>query len=91
MADNAVALDAFTTFDPRPLKEREEEIFPGKGTALVTLWKTRQFEYTWLRTLTRTYADFHEVIEAALSYALQALSLDGVREGWSDWLNPTGI
>ena len=72
----AVALDAFTTLDPRPIAGRAEEVFPGKGTLLADLWRTRQFEYTWLRTINRTYVDFRQVTEESLTYATRALALD---------------
>ena len=72
----AVALDAFTILDPRPIAARAEEIFPGKGPLLTDLWRTRQFEYTWLRTISRTYADFRQITEDSLVYAANALALD---------------
>lgn len=37
---------------------------------LTNAWRTRQFEYTWLRTLAGRYADFWQVTEEALTYAL---------------------
>ena len=43
----AVAFDAFPIFDPRPVFALTEELFPG--TVLSDGWRTRQFEYTWLR------------------------------------------
>jgi len=69
-------LDAFTTLDPRPIAARAEEVFPGKGTLLADLWRTRQFEYTWLRTISRTYADFRQITEESLTYAARAMALD---------------
>ncbi len=47
----AIAFDGFPIIDPRPVAARTEEIFPGKGVELGNAWRTRQFEYTWLRTL----------------------------------------
>jgi 2-haloacid dehalogenase len=49
----AVAFDAFATFDPRPVFALAERLFPNQGTALSNAWRTRQFEYTWLRTVSR--------------------------------------
>ena len=72
----AVALDAFTTLDPRLIAVRTEEAFPGKGLLLSDLWRARQFEYTWLRTVSRTYVDFRQIIEDSLVYAAHALALD---------------
>jgi 2-haloacid dehalogenase len=44
------------------------------------LWRTRQFEYTWLRTLSRRYTDFRRVTEDALVFAAAALGLELTRE-----------
>lgn len=72
----AIGLDGFTTFDPRPVVARAQVYFPGKGAELGNLWRTRQFEYTWLRTLMGRYADFWQVTEEALVFAAAALQLD---------------
>ncbi|MGC4054525.1 MAG: haloacid dehalogenase type II [Paludibaculum sp.] len=65
----AVAFDGFTIFDPRSVAKRAEEVLPGRGAALAGAWRTRQFEYTWLRSLTGSYADFWQVTGEALTYA----------------------
>jgi len=35
---------------------------------LLTLWRAKQLEYTWLRTLMERYADFARVTADALDY-----------------------
>jgi 2-haloacid dehalogenase len=65
----AIAFDAFTTFDPRPVYALAERLFPGRGAELSNIWRVRQFEYQWLRALAGQYADFREATEAALVYA----------------------
>src|SRR5258708_36852153 len=72
----AVAFDGFPISDPRPVVARLEEIFPGKGRQLGDAWRTRQFEYTWLRTLGGHYADFWQVTEESLVFAAKALGID---------------
>ena len=72
----AVAFDAFALLDPRPVFTLADELFPGKGAELSNLWRTRQFEYTWLRTVAGQYADFWRVTEDALRFAARALKLD---------------
>jgi 2-haloacid dehalogenase len=72
----AVALDAFTTFDPWPIAALAERLFPGKGPALISAWRTRQFEYSWLRTLMGRYASFWQVAEEALVFAARMLGLE---------------
>lgn len=72
----AIAFDGFPVIDPRPVVERAEELFPGKGTELSNAWRIRQFEYTWLRTLGGNYADFWQVSEDALAFAAKSLKID---------------
>lgn len=72
----AIAFDAFVIFDPRPVFALAEELFPGKGAELSSAWRTRQFEYTWLRTVAGRYEDFWRVTEDALAFAASALKLD---------------
>ena len=40
------------------------------------LWRTRQFEYTWLRTVGHQYADFWQVTEEALAFSCRSLKLE---------------
>jgi 2-haloacid dehalogenase len=72
----AVAFDGFVIIDPRPVAARAEEMFPGRGDALMEAWRTRQFEYTWLRTLAGRYAGFAQVTRDALIVAAKAVGLD---------------
>ncbi len=68
----AVAFDGLALFDPRPIFALMEQFFPGKGASIVATWRGRQFDYTWLRTLTGTYADFLQVTDDALMFAAEA-------------------
>src|SRR6476469_1795275 len=72
----AVAFDAFTTFDPRPVFALAEQLFPGRGAELSNVWRVRQFEYQWLRALAGRYADFWEATEAALVYAAHVVKVE---------------
>src|SRR5580658_5154923 len=72
----AIAFDAFPIFDPRPVFALVEQLFPGRGLELSNAWRTRQFEYTWLRTLSGRYADFWQVTDDALVYAANTFKLD---------------
>ncbi|HXP66329.1 MAG TPA: haloacid dehalogenase type II [Steroidobacteraceae bacterium] len=75
-AIRAVAFDAFALFDPRPVFNACESMFPGRGAELAILWRTRQFEYQWLRSLSGRYADFWSVTRAALEFAARSLNLN---------------
>lgn len=72
----AVAFDAFTLFDPRPIFLACEAVAPGRGSELASLWRTRQFEYQWLRALAGQYQDFFAATQAALEFAAQSLKVD---------------
>jgi 2-haloacid dehalogenase len=83
----AIAFDAFPILDPRPVFARAEQLFPGKGTELSNAWRTRQFEYTWLRTVSQRYADFWTVTEDALVFAAKMLKLDLTAEKRAQLMN----
>lgn len=68
----AVAFDAFTVFDPRPIVKTANTLFPEKGKALVNAWRARQFDYQWLSVLGEHYMDFWQATEAALESAARA-------------------
>jgi 2-haloacid dehalogenase len=72
----AIAFDAFPVFDPRPIFTLAERLFPGRGAELSNEWRTRQFEYTWLRVAAERYADFWQVTNEALEFAAAKLDLD---------------
>ena len=72
----AVAFDAFALFDARPVFAACEAVAPGRGNELANLWRTRQFEYQWLRALGQQYQDFHTATGAALEFAARALKID---------------
>ncbi len=71
----AVAFDAFAIFDPGSVLSLAESLLPGRAQSLVTSWRTRQFEYTWLRTAAARYADFESVTDDALTYAIREMKL----------------
>ena len=72
----AIAFDGFVIFDPRPIAALAEELFPGRGSEIVNTWRTRQFEYTWLRTLTGNYVEFWQVTAEALTFTAKLLGLN---------------
>jgi 2-haloacid dehalogenase len=73
---SVIAFDGLAVFDPRPIASLAESLFPGQGAALTNAWRARQFEYTWLRTMTGSYADFWHVTADALAFAAEWLKLD---------------
>jgi 2-haloacid dehalogenase len=75
----AVALDGFAVFDSRVITARVEELLPGKSPEFTAIWRTRQFEYTWLRTMMGAYADFWSITEDALIYSAKTLKVELTR------------
>lgn len=72
----AIAFDAYgTLFDVYSVIQLCERKFPGRGAELGRLWRAKQLEYTWLRSLTGQYADFWIVTESALAFACRSLNL----------------
>ena len=83
----AVAFDYLVLFDPNSIVPAVEQTFPGNGQELTQLWRTRQFEYTWLRSITDRYVDFFAVTEDALVYAANAMKLELTAERKDRLLN----
>jgi len=71
----AIAFDAFPIFDPRPVFALADQLLPGKGAELSLEWRTRQFEYTWLRVMAGRYVDFWHVTQDALAFAIKKLNV----------------
>jgi len=76
MSLDALVFDAYgTLFDVHSVASRCESFWRGKGAALSQLWRTKQLEYTWQRSLMQRYAPFSQVTREALAYACEALGL----------------
>jgi len=81
----ACVFDAYgTLFDLGSAAARHRGELGDKADALSALWRAKQLEYTWLRSLMGAYADFWVVTGDGLDYALAALGLD--RPGLKDRL-----
>jgi 2-haloacid dehalogenase len=67
--------DAYgTLFDVHSVIEAGREITTDPAT-LSQVWRQKQLEYTWLRSLMGRYEDFWSVTAAALGYAIRRLGL----------------
>jgi 2-haloacid dehalogenase len=79
----ACVFDAYgTLFDVgSPVAKLAGEL-GDKAAGLTQLWRQKQLEYTWLRSLMGVHADFWHVTGDALDYALEALQIDeaGLRD-----------
>lgn len=72
----ALVFDAYgTLFDVHSVIVECEALFPGNGTKLSQIWRSKQLEYTWLRSLMDRYEEFEAVTRSALLAACQTLGL----------------
>lgn len=72
----ALAFDAYgTVFDVHSVVELAEQMYPGKGKEISQLWRTKQLEYMFLRTLMGRYIPHNQNTEAALIYVMKYLNL----------------
>jgi 2-haloacid dehalogenase len=70
MPAEAFVFDAYgTLYDVHSVVQRCETCWPGKGAALSRLWRAKQLEYTWQRSLMNRYAPFSTVTREVLAYA----------------------
>ncbi|HVI07659.1 MAG TPA: haloacid dehalogenase type II [Candidatus Binatia bacterium] len=73
----ACVFDAFgTLFDVNSAAHRAEDSVGEKWPQLAELWREKQLQYTWLRSLSGRYKDFFQVTNDALDFALGALHLN---------------
>lgn len=73
----ACVFDAYgTLFDVHSAAARCRDDLGDKADALSVLWRQKQLEYTWLRSLMAAHADFWQVTGDALDYAMAATGLE---------------
>ena len=74
---DAFVFDAYgTLYDVHSVAARCESCWPGKGAQLSQLWRAKQLEYTWQRSLMQRYVPFSTVTRDALAYSCEALKLE---------------
>src|SRR5262249_47936499 len=77
MTINAIVFDAYgTLYDIQSVADVTEEAFPGYGDIITQIWRIKQLEYSWLRSLMRRYEDFSVVTRESLAYTLRILGLE---------------
>ncbi len=76
MATDLLLFDAYgTLWDVHSVMKRCEACWPGKGMQVSQLWRVKQLEATWLRTLMGRYVPFSTVTREALAFACESLGL----------------
>lgn len=73
----AIVFDAYgTLYDIESLSSVTDDAFPGHGEAVTQIWRLKQLEYSWLRSLMGRYEDFASVTRDSLAYTLRVLGLE---------------
>jgi 2-haloacid dehalogenase len=73
----AVVFDAYgTLYDIQSVAAVTEEAFPGYGEIITQIWRIKQLEYTWFRSLMRRYEDFSVITRDSLAYTIRVLGLN---------------
>jgi 2-haloacid dehalogenase len=76
MPIKAVVFDAYgTLYDIQSVAAVTEQAFPGYGEIITQIWRIKQLEYTWLRSLMGRYRDFSDITRDSLAYTLRVLGL----------------
>jgi 2-haloacid dehalogenase len=72
----ACVFDAYgTLFGVAAAAARCRDALGGEAEELAALWREKQRQYTWLRSVQGRHADFWQVTEDALDFALESLAL----------------
>jgi 2-haloacid dehalogenase len=73
----ACIFDAYgTLFDVHSAAARCRDDLGDKADRMSDIWRQKQLQYTWLRSLMRTHVDFWQITGDALDYAMAAVALD---------------
>src|SRR5580700_5374594 len=80
MTRRALVFDAYgTLYDVQSVLAKAEALCPGYGEIITQIWRLKQLEYTWLRSLMRRYEDFSIITRESLAYTLRCLGLKNDR------------
>ncbi|AIY41952.1 (S)-2-haloacid dehalogenase [Collimonas arenae] len=64
-----------TLYDVHSVAGLCDTYHPGRGLEISTLWRQKQLEYTWLRSLMGQYVDFEQATRDALLFTSRYLTL----------------
>jgi 2-haloacid dehalogenase len=77
MAIRALVFDAYgTLYDVHSVRSLAVDLCGDKGELVTHLWRLKQLEYTWLRSLMRSYEDFWSVTRESLEFALKSVGIE---------------
>lgn len=79
----ACVFDAYgTMFDVNAAAREEQSALGPNWESLADIWRMKQLQYTWLRSLQKRHVEFWTVTGDALDFAMSTLKIedDGLRE-----------
>jgi 2-haloacid dehalogenase len=77
MAIRALVFDAYgTLYDVHSVRSLAVDLCGDKGELVTHLWRLKQLEYTWLRSMMRSYEDFWSVTRESLEFALKSVGIE---------------
>lgn len=80
MAVKAFVFDAYgTLYDVQSVSQITGEEFPEHGELITQVWRLKQLEYTWLRTMMGSYRSFWEITEESLVFTLNAVGVSSTK------------
>ena len=76
IAVRACVFDAYgTLFDFASAAARCTDVLGDKAAAVTALWRDKQLQYSWLRSMQGLHADFWQVTGDALDFTLETLGI----------------
>lgn len=83
-----IVFDAYgTLFNVRSIEDGLQSHFGDRAERISSIWRQKQLEYTWLRTLMNKYEPFSEVTKEALEFACKHENVTLSSEIRNDLLN----
>jgi len=84
MAIKSVVFDVYGTLcDIRSVVPLIDIEFPGQGELIAGIWRMKQLEYTWLRSMMGRYENFWTITRDALAFTLTSLKLEADTEAFN--------
>lgn len=72
----AFVFDAYgTLYDVQSVADVTDAAFPGYGEYITQVWRMKQLEYSWLRSMMGDYKDFWTITLESLEYTLHTIGL----------------
>ncbi len=88
MPIKAIVFDAYgTLYDVASIGATIEAVFPGRAEIVTAIWRMKQLEYSWLRTMMGRWQDFEVSTRRTRRFVTRWTRLvwPPIRRHWSGW------